>query len=140
MPNCMMRGSPVIVVIRPNVPAEKLLFGNPQLKVLNRLNTSSRSAIVRVAAKDTRRDSTRSTLWKPGPLMLLRALAPNPPGAGCANVAGLRTLFNVFAPYTSFETWSAALVGHAVERVVAAAQDRHPRAGARVEDTRNAPV
>ena len=79
MPNCMIRGSPVIVVIRPNVPVAKLLFGSPQLKVLNRLNTSSRNSIVRIAAKDTRRDSARSTLWKPGPLMLLRAVVPNPP-------------------------------------------------------------
>jgi len=29
MPNCMMRGSPVSVVIRPNVPEAKLLFGCP---------------------------------------------------------------------------------------------------------------
>jgi hypothetical protein len=35
MPNCMMRGSPVMVVIRPNVPDPKLAFGRPQLKVLN---------------------------------------------------------------------------------------------------------
>src|SRR5436190_20039006 len=34
IPNCMIRGSPVIVVIRPNVPEAKLLFGSPQLKVL----------------------------------------------------------------------------------------------------------
>jgi hypothetical protein len=30
----------------------------------------------------------------------------NPPAAGCANAAGLRKLFNVFAPYMSSETWS----------------------------------
>src|ERR1044071_3398236 len=102
----MMRGSPVIVVIRPKVPVAKLLFGRPQLKVLNRLNTSSRNSIVRVAAKDTRRDSARSTLWNPGPLMLLRALVPNFPAAGCAKAAGFRKLFRVFAPYTSSDTWS----------------------------------
>src|SRR4029450_3929328 len=62
--------------------------------------------MVRVAAKDTRRDSARSTLWKPGPLMLLRALVPNPPGAGCPNATGLRKLLNVFALSTSFATWS----------------------------------
>ena len=55
-----MRGSPVSDVIRPNVPDAKLVFGKPQLKVLNRLNTSSRSSIFLVAAKDTRRDSAKS--------------------------------------------------------------------------------
>ncbi len=48
--------------------------------------------MVRVAAKDTGRDSARSTLWNTGPLMLLRALVPNDPAAGWANAVGFTKL------------------------------------------------
>src|SRR5688572_27387608 len=70
IPNCMMRGSPVCVVIRPNVPASRLVAGLPQLKLLRRLNTSTRSSSVRWVAMETSRDSARLTVQNPGPSIL----------------------------------------------------------------------
>ena len=47
---------PAIDVMRPNVPALKFVSGLPQLNVLSRLNTSTRSSRFCVDANETRRD------------------------------------------------------------------------------------
>src|SRR5215213_9209900 len=93
MPNCMILGlsaGKAAVVIRPKVPASRFVFGLPQLKLLNRLNTSTRNSSDRAEAIGTRRDSARSTVQKPGPWMLKALWLPSVPGAGYANAAGFR--------------------------------------------------
>ena len=86
----MMRGSPAVVVIRPNVPALKFRLGRPQLKLLSRLNTSTRNSRFCVDAIGTSLDTARSIFQNPGPLMLLRSCVPNVPFAGCAKAARSR--------------------------------------------------
>src|SRR6185436_463823 len=87
IPNCMMRGSPADVVMRPNVPAVKFRLGLPQLKLFSRLNTSTRSSMFCVDANGTSLETARSIFQNPGPLTLLRSWLPNAPLAGCANAA-----------------------------------------------------
>ena len=89
-PNCMMRGSPAWVVMRPNVPALKFAAGLPQLKWFNRLNDSRRSSSRCVAPTATSRESARSMFQKSGPTAALRSRSPSVPGAGCANAARLK--------------------------------------------------
>jgi hypothetical protein len=72
-PNCTIRGVPVIDVIRPNVPALKLVTGFPQLNVLSRLNASTRTSRLCAPPKATSLDNAASTDQYPGPWMLLRA-------------------------------------------------------------------
>ena len=60
-PNCMMRGAPACVWIRPKVPDVKFTTGLPQLKLFSRLNVSSRSSTFGPSPKPTSRDSARST-------------------------------------------------------------------------------
>jgi hypothetical protein len=45
--------------------------GSPQLKLLNRLNASTRNSSVRVLSSRNTRAIAVSTFQKPGPLMLL---------------------------------------------------------------------
>ena len=68
----MMRGEPVIVVIRPKAPELKFVTGLPQLKVFNRLNASTRNSNLCVLPTGTSFDSAMSTVQNAGPLTLLR--------------------------------------------------------------------
>ena len=60
-------------VIRPNVPASRLVDGLPQLKLFNRLNVSTRISIVCPAPTGNSRATARSTVQYPGPSMLRAA-------------------------------------------------------------------
>jgi hypothetical protein len=87
MPNCMIRGVPPLVVMRPDCVWFRLTAGRPQLKLFVTLNASSRSSGFRSAPKLIMRDSATLICQAPGPSTPRYSRFPNLPGAGAAKAA-----------------------------------------------------
>ena len=84
-----MRGAPACVVMRPNVPALKLLAGFPQLKVLSKLNVSNRSS-TRCVPTSMSFESAMSTCQNDGPTARFRLASPSSPRGASAKAARLK--------------------------------------------------
>src|SRR5438132_1295761 len=87
----MIRGSPVVFVIRPLVRLVEPIctVGFVQFEWLNRLNASTRSSMRLPPDRFRLREKDASTFQKPGPTRYPFGVSPHTPAGFCANAARL---------------------------------------------------